>query len=253
MEGSGKVSIHDSIVGPDLKRNLTQSKRCLWVRGTHDLETREHALSAVGSSRRWSTMMSRISGGRESNIVVSTKTAMRVIGAASHSHTLCKFLPVPPLSRPQPPKNILNSPLSIHVSLNTGLNCFEIREIRLHLEEAQFLSGVLLLTVLHLVPMEVLSSHKNYEVFHENAQYLQTFVGTTASCDLKRGSQPRPPFPDDRLGQHMADPPPVWRVYLPNFPPTGFHHLDMVSQGTLLPIEQGQHPIFSSDRLKSRN
>ena len=73
MEGSGKVSIHDSIVGPDLERNSTLSKRCLWVRGTHDLETRQHPLSAVGSSCRWSTMTSRISGGRESNIVVSTK------------------------------------------------------------------------------------------------------------------------------------------------------------------------------------
>ena len=42
----------------------------LRVRGIHDLETRQHDSSVVGSSQVWSTMRSRSSVGREGNIVV---------------------------------------------------------------------------------------------------------------------------------------------------------------------------------------
>ena len=50
--------------------NSTRAKRCLRVRGTQDLETVQQALSAVGSSCRWSMTVSSISGGREGSIVV---------------------------------------------------------------------------------------------------------------------------------------------------------------------------------------
>ena len=57
--------------------NLTQAKRWFRVRWIHDLETTQHALSEVGSSCRWSTMWSRISGGREGDIVVCSVTVKR--------------------------------------------------------------------------------------------------------------------------------------------------------------------------------
>ena len=46
-------------------------ERCIRVRGIRDLETRQHSLRVVGSSRRLSPVGSRISGGREDDIVVS--------------------------------------------------------------------------------------------------------------------------------------------------------------------------------------
>ena len=60
--GFGKVFFHASRSGS--RCMLTTPKRCFRVRGTHDLETRQHCLSAPGSSRRESTMESWISGGR---------------------------------------------------------------------------------------------------------------------------------------------------------------------------------------------
>ena len=53
--------------------NVTQAKRCLRIRGIHDLETRQQALSVTCSSWSWSTMRSNISGGslRERGIVVA--------------------------------------------------------------------------------------------------------------------------------------------------------------------------------------
>ena len=40
------------------------ANRCFRVRGTHDLETRQDSFGGFGSSRRGSTMWSRIPGGR---------------------------------------------------------------------------------------------------------------------------------------------------------------------------------------------
>ena len=71
VEGSGKSSSHDLTTHFEL--NLMEAKRCLRINGTHDLETRQHALSVVGSVRRLSTMRSRISGRRGGDIVVSSE------------------------------------------------------------------------------------------------------------------------------------------------------------------------------------
>ena len=72
MQGSGKAFIHNWM-GHRSELNSTLAKRILRIRGIHDLETRQHDLRVLGSSCRWSTMKSRISGGREENIVVSAK------------------------------------------------------------------------------------------------------------------------------------------------------------------------------------
>ena len=69
FEGSGKAFIHDSMRNLRVL-NVTRSKRYIRVRGTHDFETTQHALSVVGSSCRWSTTISSISGGRKRVIVV---------------------------------------------------------------------------------------------------------------------------------------------------------------------------------------
>ena len=52
---------------------LMRAKRCFCVRWIHDFETRQQVLSAVGSSRIWSTTWSSISGGRGDDIVVSVR------------------------------------------------------------------------------------------------------------------------------------------------------------------------------------
>jgi hypothetical protein len=72
-EGSGKVFFHRSTVEDLLAQNWTLAKRWVRVRWTHDLETTQQALSVVGLSCKWSTMRSRISGGRE-DIVVYPRT-----------------------------------------------------------------------------------------------------------------------------------------------------------------------------------
>ena len=92
MDGFGKACIHDLRVGPDEKK-LMRSKRCIRVRGTHDLETRQHALSVVGSSYRWSMMRSRISGGREDDIAVSCQ-----VRSASLDRTRTDLIKRPHLS-----------------------------------------------------------------------------------------------------------------------------------------------------------
>ena len=53
------------------------AKRYLRVRGTHDLETRQHASSVVGSLRSHPTMRSKISGGMEQGIAISAKGLVR--------------------------------------------------------------------------------------------------------------------------------------------------------------------------------
>ena len=50
-----------------------QAKMSLLDGETHALETRQHALSVIGSSSKSLKMRSRISGGREGVIVVLTK------------------------------------------------------------------------------------------------------------------------------------------------------------------------------------
>ena len=54
-----------------MARNSTLAKRCFRVRWIHDSETTQHVLSVVGSSHRWLTIRSRISDGREHDIVVA--------------------------------------------------------------------------------------------------------------------------------------------------------------------------------------
>ena len=49
---------------------MTSLKRCFWVPGIHDFETREHFLSVFRSSCRWSMTRSEISGGKRAVIVV---------------------------------------------------------------------------------------------------------------------------------------------------------------------------------------
>ena len=41
----------------------------------------------------------------------------------------------------------------------------------------------------------------------------------------------------DRFSEHMTDSPSIRRIYLLDFPPTRFHHPDVVSQRTFLPID----------------
>ena len=62
VEGSGKVSFHD--LRSSAERILISAKRRFRVRGTHDLETRQHFFSVSGVSCMTSMMWSRISGGR---------------------------------------------------------------------------------------------------------------------------------------------------------------------------------------------
>ena len=91
MDGSGKVFIHDSREGPG-EWSSTRAKRCLRVRETHDLETTQHVLSGVGSSCRWSTMRSRISGGREDDMMVSVEPlASAVSDAGDRTHWLVRL------------------------------------------------------------------------------------------------------------------------------------------------------------------
>ena len=47
----------------------------------------------------------------------------------------------------------------------------------------------------------------------------------------------------DRHSEYMADSPSFRRVYLPNLPPTRFHHPNMVSQGTFPSVERRQHTV----------
>jgi hypothetical protein len=54
-------------------KNSTRKKRCRRARGTHDLDTEQHALSVVRSLHKSSTMRSSISCGREGDMVVSNK------------------------------------------------------------------------------------------------------------------------------------------------------------------------------------
>src|SRR5882762_11428248 len=62
----------------DFGENPTREKMCRRARGTHDLDTVQHALSVVGSSHRWSMMRSSISGGREGDMIaVFVKTVRR--------------------------------------------------------------------------------------------------------------------------------------------------------------------------------
>ena len=77
LEGSGKAFIHDRMLGPP-SSNQMRAKRCFRVRVTHDFETRQQALSAVvgsavRSSHRCPMMRSKISGGRERDMVVFAK------------------------------------------------------------------------------------------------------------------------------------------------------------------------------------
>jgi hypothetical protein len=55
------------------------AKRCFRVRGIHDLETRQQALSVSSSSHRWSTMRSRISGGKGHDMLVSGRVRQGVV------------------------------------------------------------------------------------------------------------------------------------------------------------------------------
>ena len=74
-------------MGYSMASNPTRAKRCLRVRGIHDLETRQHASSVVGSSCSWSTMRSSISGGRVHDIVVilhHVQNSRRQLRLASH-------------------------------------------------------------------------------------------------------------------------------------------------------------------------
>jgi len=74
LKGFGKVFIYDSTVGPLRVLNLTLANKCLRAGGTHDLETTQQVPSVAGSSCRWSTMRSRISGGKGHDIVVCIKS-----------------------------------------------------------------------------------------------------------------------------------------------------------------------------------
>ena len=73
------------------------------MRGTHDLETRQHALSAVGSSCRWSTIRSSISGGRERDIVVSLKEGTHTTRAFPPPRPATTFCPMTSLITPSHP------------------------------------------------------------------------------------------------------------------------------------------------------
>jgi hypothetical protein len=55
------------------------AKRCFRVRGIHDLEMRQQALSVSSSSHRWSTMRSRISGGKGHDMLVSGRVRQGVL------------------------------------------------------------------------------------------------------------------------------------------------------------------------------
>ena len=50
--------------------NRMRAKRCFRDLEIHDLETMQHALSAAGSSYRWSTMISSSSDGKGRDVVV---------------------------------------------------------------------------------------------------------------------------------------------------------------------------------------
>ena len=71
-----KTFIHDRILDRGSKKWIL-AKRYLRVRGTHDLETRQHASSAVGSLCSHPTMRSKISGGMEQGIAIPTKGLVR--------------------------------------------------------------------------------------------------------------------------------------------------------------------------------
>jgi len=76
--GFGKVFFHAFRLR--FRFMLIVPKRCFRVRGTHDLETRQHRSSVFGSSRRRSIMESRVSAGRyePADIVVSVKVAKNI-------------------------------------------------------------------------------------------------------------------------------------------------------------------------------
>ena len=75
LAGSGNTFFHDFRRPPDEKR--TSAKRCFRVRGTHDLETRQHCFSVWGWFRRKPTVWSSVSGGRRGvDIVARAKVGM---------------------------------------------------------------------------------------------------------------------------------------------------------------------------------
>ena len=56
----------------------------------------------------------------------------------------------------------------------------------------------------------------------------------------------------DSLGEHMTVPLSFHKVYLLNFSPARFHHMNIVGQRTLLPVVHHQHPAVLSEKSQSR-
>ena len=100
MEGSGKASFHLS-TGHIQAWNSMRAKRCFRARGTHDSETTQQVLSAVGSPCSWSTMRSRISGGRD-DIVASAGPVRRWFPRTVDSRDVLCLLVLPPETEPVP-------------------------------------------------------------------------------------------------------------------------------------------------------
>ena len=83
--GSGKVFFHDSNAWAEWKKILANIYRR--VRGTHDLETRQHCLRVSRSLYRRSTMWSVISGG---SIAVIPRSCFLMFSSSVCSTTPCK-------------------------------------------------------------------------------------------------------------------------------------------------------------------